>query len=68
MKTKKIIKVLFCLALFASPVIANADDVTDQEADVQDTVAAPIDDYLPFALIAGIGIGYVVLRKKNAIQ
>lgn len=68
MKNIKIIKVLFCLALFASPAIANADDVTEQEADVQDTVAAPIDDYVPLLVLGALGLGYVVLSKKKTLQ
>ena len=66
MKTNKIIKVLFCLVLFASPIIANADDIDDANGtgDVNDTAAAPIDDYIPVALIAAAGLGYMLLRKK----
>ncbi len=70
MKTNKLIKVLFCLALFASPIIALADDIDDGNGngDVQDTPAAPIDDYIPVALMAAAGLGYIALRKKTSAE
>lgn len=30
--------------------------------------AVPINDYLPVALVAAIGLGYVLLRKKIAVK
>ena len=65
MKTNKIIKILFCLALFASPIIAHADDLGDGNPDTIDEVPlAPIEDYIPVALLAASGLGYLFLRKK----
>ena len=35
---------------------------------LEDAETAPIDDYLPFALVACIGFGFVLLRKKISKQ
>ena len=67
MKTNTILKILFCLALFASPIIAHADDVGDANGtgNIEDTPAtAPIDDSIPLALLAAAGLGYRLLRKN----
>ena len=64
MKTNNIFKVLFCFMILLSPIIANADDLDNGNPDVEDVPAAPIDDYIPAALIAAAGLGYMLLRKK----
>ncbi|MFT7351141.1 MAG: hypothetical protein ACI9XR_000876 [Flavobacterium sp.] len=70
MKTNKIIKTIFCLALFASSLIATAqDDLGNGNGDVLDTPAAPIDRYLPFLLLIGLIIAFIVYKKsKNKIN
>jgi hypothetical protein len=68
MKNSKLNKiVLFCM-LLATPFSAMANDIDDGNGngDVQDIpAAAPIDDYLPLAFIAAIGMSYILLRKKS---
>ncbi len=70
MKTNKIIKTIFCLALFASSLIATAqDDLDNGNGDVSDTPAAPIDGYIPLLLLMRLIIAYIVLIKsKNKIN
>ena len=68
MKYNKIIKVLFCVFFFAMPLLVNANDDLDDgngNGDVGDNPAAPINDYIPVALLAAAGLGYVLLRKKT---
>lgn len=67
MKNLKLTKiVLFCM-LFASPFTAMADDIDNANGDgnVQDIPAAPIDDYVPMAFIAIIGMSYLLIGKKS---
>lgn len=67
MKNNKLNKIVFFCMLMAVPFSAMADDIADGNGngDVQDTPAAPIDDYLPFAVICAIGVGYLAVRKKS---
>lgn len=67
MKNLKLTKiVLFCI-LFASSFTAMADDIDNGngDGDVQDVPGAPIDEYIPLAFVAIIGISYILLRKKS---
>jgi hypothetical protein len=43
-----------------------AQDLPEFEDDVVDNPVAPIDDYLPLALLTAVGLGWVLLRKKAA--
>ncbi|MEY2693556.1 MAG: hypothetical protein RIT03_1948 [Bacteroidota bacterium] len=43
-----------------------AQDLPEFEDDVVDNPVAPIDDYLPLALLTAVGLGWVLLRKKEA--
>mgnify|MGYP000394934850 CR=1 FL=1 len=45
-----------------------AQDLPEFEDDVVDNPVAPIDDYLPLALLTAVGLGWVLLRKKNIIH
>lgn len=58
MINNKINKIIFFCFLFSSSFTAMADDIDNSSSgngDVQDVVAAPIDDYLPLIFMAGIG-------------
>ena len=66
MKINSIIKVLICVMVFLSPLLASAqDDLGNGNADVVDAPAAPISDYAPLLLVAGLAIGYRLLRKRS---
>ena len=66
MKINSIIKVLICVMVFLSPLLASAqDDLSGGNADVVDAPAAPISDYAPLLLVAGLAIGYRFLRKRS---
>ena len=65
MKINNMYKVLVCVMLFLSPLAVSADDLTDGNGDVEDVPAAPISDYAPLLLIAGLAIGYSFLRKRS---
>lgn len=56
----------FFAVLLAVVVTAStyAQDLPDFEDDVVDNPVAPIDDYLPIALLTAVGLGWVLLRKK----
>ena len=61
----------FFAVLFAVLVTVStyAQDLPEFEDDVVDNPpAAPIDDYLPLALLKAVGLGWVLLRKKNIIH
>lgn len=60
--TKYCLIALITMISFTSYAQDPGGDGGDQEL----PEAAPINDYLPLALMAGIGLGYVVLRKKMA--
>ena len=52
--------------VFLSPLLASAqDDLSGGNADVVDAPAAPISDYAPLLLVAGLAIGYRFLRKRS---
>lgn len=74
MKNRKLYKIVLCCMLFVSPFLtmAQADDLGggNDGGDVNDnsTPAAPIDDYVSFAVVAALGLGYVVLSKKKIAQ
>lgn len=67
MKNNKLNKIVFFCMLIAVPFSAMADDIDNGNGngDVQDVPAAPIDDYIPFAVICAIGVGYLALGKKS---
>ena len=65
MKINNISKLLVCTLLFLSPLTMSADDITDQEGDVEDVPAAPISDYAPVVLLGALALGYSFLRKRN---
>ena len=66
MKINSIIKVLICVMVFLSPLLASAqDDLGNGNGDVVDAPAAPISDYAPLLLVAGLAIGYRFLRKRS---
>ena len=56
---------LILMLVFSMPAFADDelpgfdDDVTDNDA--------PINDYIPFAMVAGAVLGYKVLRQKKQI-
>ena len=64
MKNNKLNKIVFFCLMLAVPFSAMADDIDNGNGDVQD-VAAPIDNYLSFAIIAAIGIAYIIIQKKS---
>jgi hypothetical protein len=69
MKTNKIIKTIFCLALFASSIIANAQDDLgggNGNGDVLDNPAAPIDSYLYVLAIVGLFMAYKLFKKSKS--
>ena len=68
MKNRKINKIFICFMLFLSPFLSMADDIGDGNdgGDVIDTVpVAPIDNYIPLVVVAAIGFGYAVIRRRN---
>ena len=66
MKFNTIFKVLICVMVFLSPLLASAqDDLGNGNGDVADIPAAPISDYAPLLLVAGLAIGYRFLRKRS---
>lgn len=65
MKINNISKLIVCTLLFLSPLTMSADDITDQEGDVEDVPAAPISDYAPVLLLGSVVVGYSLLRKRS---
>lgn len=68
MKNLKLNKIVLCCMLFVSPFLAMANDIDDQDGDVQDVPAAPINDYIPMALMVAVGLSYVLLTKKKTVK
>ena len=52
---------IFCL----NSLTIFAQEATDFNDDVEDVPAAPIDNWIPFAILIAIGFGYVMLNKKT---
>ena len=52
---------IFCL----NSLTLLAEEATDFTDDVEDVPAAPIDNWIPFAILIAIGFGYVMLNKKT---
>ncbi len=73
---KKILKKLYkptaLFLLMLMPALAMAQDFEEGDGDgddVDDEVQpeAPINNYMAFTLIAGCGLGYVVLRRESKV-
>lgn len=52
---------IFCL----NSLTLLAQEATDFSDDVEDVPAAPIDNWIPFAMLIAIGFGYIMLNKKT---
>ncbi len=68
---KELTTKLFCMLVFLmTTTLGFAADPEDGGGDTDDTTipAAPINDYIPVALIAAAGLGYVALRKKTSAE
>lgn len=66
MKKCKLIGVLLFIFCLNSLTIF-AQEATDFNDDVEDVPQAPIDNWIPFAILLAIGFGYVMLNKKTSI-
>lgn len=60
----------FCLIALVTMLsfTSYAQDPGGDGGDQELPEAAPINDYLPLALIAAIGLGYVLLNKKKTVK
>lgn len=68
MKNYKLNKIIFFCFLFVISFPAMADDIdntNNDNGDVQDIPSAPIDDYIPLAFIAAVGLSLKFLRLKD---
>ena len=63
-KQTPLFAVLLAVLVTASTYAQDSDDFPLFEEDVVDNPVAPIDDYLPLALLTAVGLGWVLLRKK----
>lgn len=55
--------ILVVVMLLALNFTANAQDPDDPLS--EDPGAAPIGDYVPFMLVAALGLGYYIIQKKQ---
>lgn len=62
-KLTGILLVIFCL----NSLTIFAQEATDFNDNVEDVPQAPIDNWIPFAILLAIGFGYVMLNKKTSI-
>ena len=53
--------------LLDSGIFENAASTSNPDAPGGDPGVAPIDDYLPLLLLAGITLGYVYTRKRRMV-
>ena len=53
--------------LLDSGIFENAASTSNPDAPGGDPGVAPIDDYLPLLLLAGITLGYVYTRKRRTV-
>lgn len=60
---KRLLVIFMMLGLSLS---VNAQDPDDPLSDDPGEPVAPIGDYVPLMLIAAIGLGYVVIKRRTA--